>query len=403
MPTNLEALARTLSGHVNRDRLLATAIDLISVPSPTGSAGAAASRLAAILEDDGFSVERFEAGHPVAPAVVARLDGARPGGGRTLELNGHLDTVHLPFVPARVEGGLLRGSGAADMKGGLAAAVEALRVLRAAGLPGAGSVLLVAEDLHEAPWGHGEQLEALIRGGIVGDAVLLPEPLSTHLPLVGRGAAVWKARVWREGAPVHEVQRPPEAPSVLLAAADLATRIEKLNDACSVQRHPDAGPTSVFVGQLHAGEIYNGFASEALLEGTTRWIPGASSSGLESELRLLCSQTAARRGLQIDLDYKCIRGSFELDAASPIVLAFDRAFALLGRAPLPRGPKLFVDDGNLFSSLAGVPTITFGPRAGGQHTLEEWVDIEDLVRLATVQALTAALFCTGEVGSREQG
>ena len=60
---------------------------------------------------------------------------------------------------------------------------------------------------------------------------------------------------------------------------------------------------------------------------------------------------------------------------------------------MPTGPKLFVDDGNSFSSLAGVPAITHGPRAGGQHTAREWVEIDDLVRVAHLYALTAALYC----------
>ena len=52
----------------------------------------------------------------------------RPG--RTLQFDGHLDTVHLPFVPPEVKDGRLTGSGASDMKGGLAAAVEAVRAAR---------------------------------------------------------------------------------------------------------------------------------------------------------------------------------------------------------------------------------------------------------------------------------
>jgi succinyl-diaminopimelate desuccinylase len=61
-------------------------------------------------------------------------------------------------------------------------------------------------------------------------------------------------------------------------------------------------------------------------------------------------------------------------------------------ARLPVGPKPFVDDGNSFSALAGVPAITHGPRAGGQHTVDEWVDIDDLVRVAVLYALTAVTY-----------
>jgi acetylornithine deacetylase/succinyl-diaminopimelate desuccinylase-like protein len=140
---------------VDRARLLDTAVRLIARPSPTGAAGAAADELAAVLEGEGFAVERPAAGHPAAPAVVARLSSGRPG--RTLQFNGHLDTVHLPFVPPHVSGDRLTGSGAADMKGGIAAAVEAMRAVRDAGGLAGGEILLTAHDLHEAPWGEGRQ------------------------------------------------------------------------------------------------------------------------------------------------------------------------------------------------------------------------------------------------------
>src|SRR4029078_2814872 len=132
---------------------LDTAIKLISVPSPTGNAGAALDCLAGLLAADGFAVTRAAAGHAPAPAVMTRLDSGRPG--PTIQFNGHLDTVHLPFIPAAIEGDRLTGSGASDMKGGTAAAVEALRALRESGALTAGSVLLTAHDLHEAPWGLG--------------------------------------------------------------------------------------------------------------------------------------------------------------------------------------------------------------------------------------------------------
>ena len=43
--------------------------------------------------------------------------------------------------------------------------------------------------------------------------------------------------------------------------------------------------------------------------------------------------------------------------------------------PLPTGPKPFVDDGNSFWGIRQIPAITHGPRAGGQHTVKEWVDV----------------------------
>ena len=202
----IEQLSSKIARHVNRRRLLEIASALISVPSPTGNAGAAANALAEILKKEGFEVDRPEADHATSPAVVARLSSGKPG--RTIQFNGHLDTVHLPFVPFGDDGKQITGSGASDMKGGLAAAVEALLSARDAGVLEAGGILLTAHDLHEAPWGFGKQFDRLLSDGIVGDAVLIPEPLSGHLPIAGRGQAWWKLAIRREGLPVHEVMRP---------------------------------------------------------------------------------------------------------------------------------------------------------------------------------------------------
>jgi acetylornithine deacetylase/succinyl-diaminopimelate desuccinylase-like protein len=77
-------------------------------------------------------------------------------------------------------------------------------------------------------------------------------------------------------------------------------------------------------------------------------------------------------------------------------VTFGRLYRETAGAALPVGPKPFVDDGNTFWERARVPAITHGPRAGGQHTLQEWVSIDDLVRVARLYALTAACYCCGE-------
>jgi succinyl-diaminopimelate desuccinylase len=387
----LNDLRDCLRSAVDPRRLLDTAVRLVGVPSPTGEAGAALDCLADVLSSDGFVVERPPAGHAKAPAVVVRLSTERPG--RTLQFNGHLDVVHLPFVPPAVADGRLTGSGACDMKGGTAAAVEALRALRDTGaLPG-GSVLLSAHDLHEAPWGFGEQVDELIRAGVVGDGVLLPEPLCDYLPVVGRGAATWKVTVRREGPPVHEVMRPPGEPSVIAAGAELVVRLGRLGEALASRSDPRAGAESVFVGQIHAGEIYNQYPQECRLEGTRRWLPGVARAEVEREFRALLEDLARDTRTQVSAEFRFIRDAFHLSESDPLVGAFQAAYRAIGGAPLPAGPKPFVDDGNSFCGLRGIAAITHGPRAGGQHTVREWVEVDDLARVAWLYALTAVLYC----------
>jgi acetylornithine deacetylase/succinyl-diaminopimelate desuccinylase-like protein len=381
-----------LKSHVNRQRLVETARRLIDVPSPTGNARAVSDRLAEILTTDGFDVERPTGGYSESPAVLIRLESGRPG--RTLQFDGHLDTVHLPFVPPEINDGLLTGSGASDMKGGVAAAVEAVRALRNSGGLTAGSVLLTAHDLHEAPWGDGRQLDQLIRDGLHGDAVLLPEPLRDVLPIAGRGSATWKVTIRRQGPPVHEVMRQRDEPSVIAAAAELVARLNEIDRELTGTPHEICGAASVFIGQLHAGEIYNQYPQSAWLEGTRRWLPGTDPAAVERDFRTRLAHLAADTRTDITCEWMFIRPAFALDPADSLVGAFQDCYQVTsGGTDLPTGPKPFVDDGNSFSALAGVPAITHGPRAGGQHTVSEWVEIDDLVRVAWLYAAIAVEYC----------
>jgi succinyl-diaminopimelate desuccinylase len=269
--------------------------------------------------------------------------------------------------------------------------VEALRVLRETDALPTGGILLTAHDLHEAPWGLGQQVDRLIAEGYVGDAVLLPEPLCDRLPVVGRGAATWKVTIRRAGPPVHEVMRSVNEPSVIAAGTELVRRLGRLNEDLARKNHVLAGSESVFIGQIHAGEIYNQDPQECWLEGTRRWLPGTRREELESDFRSLVAEAARQTGTTSAVDFCFIRDAFQLED-SPLTTAFQEAYRALSGDVLAAGAKPFVDDGNSFWALAHVPAITHGPRAGGQHTVSEWVSIDDLARVAVLYALTAVAY-----------
>jgi acetylornithine deacetylase/succinyl-diaminopimelate desuccinylase-like protein len=367
---------------------------LVAVPSPTRSAAAVADTLAEMLQNEGFAVERPEADWPEAPAVAVRYETGEPG--RVLQFDGHLDTVHLPFISPRFEDGLLYGSGAADMKGGIAAFVEALRVLRSLELPAGGGILLTAHDHHEGPWGDRRQLRGLLRGGYVGDGVLLPEYLADRLPVAGRGLTIWEVTIRRTGTPVHEVLRGPDTPDVIAAGAELVSRLRALHERISINTAPYAGSDSVFIGKFQAGEIFNQSPTECQVSGTRRWVTPGQREPVLAEFRELLDELAQETHTEIDVAFDLPGDAFRIDPKTPLVQSFQAAYAAATGGELPLGSKPFVDDGNLFAGEAGVPAITHGPAATGAHTLNEQVSLAELVRVAHVYALTAAAFCPGD-------
>ncbi len=378
---------------VDRGRLTETAVALVEIPSPTRSAGKAADRLAEILAYEGLEVERPEADWPQAPAVVTRYESG--SGGRTLQMDGHLDTVHLPFVPPRVDGGMLYGSGAADMKAGIAACVEALRVLRETSVLGGGAVLLTAHDHHEGPWGDKRQVRALIDGGYTGDAVVLPEYLADRLPLAGRGMSIFEVAVRREGEPVHEIHRPDNLPDVLGAGADLVRRLRDLDERIRRVTDPLSGCDSVFVGRMASGEIYNQAPTECRVSGTRRWVTPGQAETVAKELRGILEETAAASRTEITADFEIQGEAFRIDDGDPIVTAFQAAHAAVTGHRLPPGGKPFVDDGNTFAQYSRIPALTHGPAGKGAHTENERVPVDEMVRAAQVYALTAVAYCGG--------
>ncbi|MCY3766670.1 MAG: M20/M25/M40 family metallo-hydrolase [Gemmatimonadetes bacterium] len=384
---------------VNRERLVETAMSLISVPSPTRSAGAVADRLAEILANDGFEVQRPVADWPEAPAVVVRLKSDRPG--PTLQFDGHLDTVHLPFVPPRLEEGVLYGSGASDMKGGIAAAVEALRALRESEALAGGGVLLTAHDHHEGPWGDRRQVRALVAEGFVGDAVMLPEYLADRLPLAGRGMAIFEVSFRREGDPVHEVLRAPETPDVLAAGAELVCRLRNMNRSLAKTSDPWSGRDTVFVGLIESGEIYNQAPVACSVRGTRRWVTPGRTGAVEAGFRELVDELAVASGTSATVDFQVQGDAFRVSREDAIVSAFQTAYKAASGGELPFGGKPFVDDGNTYAALAGIPALTHGPDGKGAHTLSEVVEVDELVRVARVYAMTAVAYCGGVVQGPE--
>ncbi|HIC17839.1 MAG: M20/M25/M40 family metallo-hydrolase [Candidatus Poribacteria bacterium] len=384
-------LVEKIRRNVNHQRLLDTATALIEVPSPTCSAGAVADQLASLLQDDGFEVERPVANWPEAPAVVVRFATDQPG--RVLQFDGHLDTVHLPFVPPRHEHGNLYGSGASDMKGGIAAFVEALRVLRDTHALVAGGVLLTAHDHHEGPWGDRRQLYALIKAGYIGNAVLLPEYLADRLPIAGRGMAIFETHISRDGQPIHEVLRPPQQPDVLATGAELILRLRDLQQSLESRTHPHAGTDSVFVGHIQAGEIYNQSPTECVLQGTRRWVTPDTVEEVKLEFNQILEELAKTSCTSIEVNFKVQGDAFSISSEDPIITAFQNAHQAVAGNTLSFGNKPFVDDGNAFSAVAGIPALTHGPAATGAHTLQECVSVAELVRVAQVYALTAVGYC----------
>jgi acetylornithine deacetylase len=149
---------------IDAERLRRILLDLLDIYSPTGKEEDIQLYLEKVLTDAGLPVQRMVVEEDRYNLRVVLGDDPPP-----LYLVGHVDTVpawDLEIFGASEEGALIKGLGAADMKGGCAAMVEAvlaLAALPAAQRPSLGLLLVVGEEengdgsaaflrQHRPPW-----------------------------------------------------------------------------------------------------------------------------------------------------------------------------------------------------------------------------------------------------------
>lgn len=368
---------------------------------PSGSGEGEAARLVAgALEALDWEVRTLEA-RAGRPSVLGRLPGA--GGGRSLMLNGHLDTVGVEGMEApfsgRVADGRLHGRGAYDMKGALAAALAAAKALADDDRRLAGDlwVAAVADEETESR-GTREVLEHLAPE--VPDGALVLEPTGLDVCVAHKGF-VW-FEVEARGRAAHG-SRPEEGVDANLAMGRFLAALDGLRAELSEgPEHPLLGPASLHVGTLEGGTAPSVYAAGCRATVEWRTLPGDDPAACLTRLRTLAEEVAATgardggpgpAGTAFEGAVRTVlrRPPFETSPGAPMVRTVREA--LRGRE-LPaevRGEGPWMDSALLAD--AGADTAVVGPAGAGAHADEEWVELDSVFRLAEVLADAAVAWC----------
>ena len=288
-------------------------------PGGPGEAEIAAF-VAARLEALGLAVAVHE---PVAgrPSVVGRLAGR--GGGRSLMLNAHTDTVGVsgmaaPFS-AEIRDGRLHGRGAYDMKGSLAACIGAVEALVRSGVRLQGDVLVaaVADEEHASLGTYDIARRYPVDGAIV------TEPTALDLCVAHKGFA-WIEVVTR-GRAAHG-SRPELGVDANVRMGRVLAGIERLASELETREpHALLGHGSVHAATLAGGSGLSTYAAECHLGIERRTLPGDTAAGVEDRDPRPARRSGGRRSRRSRrrCESLLMRPPFEARAGSPLAAALD--------------------------------------------------------------------------------
>jgi acetylornithine deacetylase len=388
---------------VDADRAADLAARLVATDSvnPSLVAGAAGERvIATVIADECRGIGLTVRVDEIAPGrynVLARLRGRRSG--PRLMLNGHLDTVDVDAMRAagrdpfsgRIDGHRLYGRGAYDMKGSLAAMVEAARAVAGAGLDAGELVLAFVADEEFASIGTADVVRRLTSDGRP-DAAIVAEPTALDVCVAHKGF-VWAA-LTTDGRAAHG-SRYDLGDDAVVRMGHVLVALDRLDRATlATKTHPLLGRASVHASTIAGGSGLSTYPDRCRLEVERRTLPGESDRAVMAEMAgLLDAARSESPGLSGRVEMVLSRPPFEIDTGALIVQAVTAsAEAVRGRRPEIVGQAAWLDSALL--AAAGVPTVIFGPSGAGAHAADEWVDLPSVTHCAQALADVTVRFCT---------
>lgn len=376
---------------INRRRLTEEFLELVSIPSLSRQEGKVARRLESILKDMGASVEVDDAGERVGGDtgnILARFPGNTPGAAPFL-LSGHMDTVGpAEAIHPMVEGDVVRTDGTSvlggDDKAGVVAILEAIRTLRDRSIPHGDIevVLTICEEYGLLGAKHFDTGRLRATRGLVLDVDGVCE-------LITRAPAANRLTFTVQGLAAHAGICPEQGMSAIQIAAEaIATmRLGRLD-----------AETTANLGVIQGGLAGNIVPASLTVRGETRSLSLEKLEAQTAHMRRCFDEAAARHAVRVgDRDHRARvetqvdRQYSRLDVRDDagIVRLVQSAARAVGRTCATRGTG-GGSDANVFAER-GIEIANLACGMREIHTVNEWVDVRDLVLTAGLVLETVRL------------
>jgi acetylornithine deacetylase/succinyl-diaminopimelate desuccinylase-like protein len=289
---------------------------------------------------------------------------------------GHTDTVGVtgmadPFTPAERDGRLY-GRGAQDMKGGVAAMIDAARVVADHGLACGRLVVAAVVDEEHSSIG----ADALVKRWRA-DVAIVTEPTDLTV-VIGHKGFAW-VEIEIEGKAAHG-SRPAEGEDAILRLGRVLTRLEEWDRSLQGRPpHPLVGTGSLHASLVAGGQEWSSYPERAVLQMERRTLPSEPESCALDEVRAILRELADRdptfRG---SARHVFSRAAYEVPRDHELPAALAAAVArTTGKDTRPTGASFWTDAAVL--GHAGIPAVLFGPGGAGLHSVEEYVNTADVL------------------------
>jgi glutamate carboxypeptidase len=284
-----------------------------------------------------------------------------------------------------LEDGVLNGPGVADMKGGIAVMLAALKAVEAGGGGAAalGYEIIINSDEEVGSPGSAALIAEAARGkraALTYEPAALPDgTLAGARPGSGNFSFVVRGRS------AHAGRNPEDGRNAIVAAADLALRLER-----------GKGPRlSVNPARVDGGGPNNVVPDLAILRVNLRPATPEDEARAHSLIESSVAMVAAEHDVAID-----VHGGFGRPP-KPMTADAEALFSLVRQAGADLGqsiswqPSGGVCDGNNIAAC-GVPVVdTMGVRGGKIHSTDEYLIVDSLKERAALSALTILRLADG--------
>ncbi len=340
------------------------------------------------MDSMGLETSRYDV-KPRRPNVVGILKGR--GGGRTLMLNGHTDTVGVdymnidPFDPV-VKDGQLFGRGSADMKGGLAASMEAVKSIINQGVSLKGDIVLACVcDEEFASIGTEKLME-----DIKVDAAIVGEATGGHIQVAHKGFA-W-IDIETRGLAAHGSAYKVGIDAIV-KMGHVLIGLESLQGILEEIKHPLVGPGSVHASIINGGRELSTYPDKCKLQIERRLIPLETRDSIDKEMSdLLHNISEGDTTFNADYRITFYRSPMEISTEEKICKTLREATKkITGSSPKWIGSSGWMDTEIIWRK--GVPAVAHGPLGYGAHAKEEHVVLDSVLEVARIHERVIMDFC----------